>query len=199
MERRGLAAVFMMRIEHGASGRCNRAAVKPACPLWLRRCGRAAGCAADDRPSGTSSCGSAPVCTGLPTCRAAAAASGQCVHGNNLLPKPEPTNFVMTRTFSSGRPNICARTLAQVDHALRGLVQRQRRALPDRGCCVRFKRIVRLSWRDIRLVELDRRARRMRRRDLHGDCPSVAADRKWSSPGRAHRPLQGAVRHSVFP
>src|SRR6266545_6806447 len=48
--------------------------------------------------------------TGLPNCRAAAAASGHCVHGNNLLPKPEPTNLVMTRTFSFGKPNICAST-----------------------------------------------------------------------------------------
>ena len=33
--------------------------------------------------------------TGLPNCRAAAAASGQCVHGHSLLPKPEPTNLVI--------------------------------------------------------------------------------------------------------
>src|SRR5262249_22750792 len=44
------------------------------------------------------------------SCRAAAAASGQCVHGHSLLPKPDPTNLLMTRTFSCGRPNICART-----------------------------------------------------------------------------------------
>ena len=48
--------------------------------------------------------------TGLPSCRAAATASGQCVHGQSLLPKPEPTNLVMTRTFSFGKPNICAST-----------------------------------------------------------------------------------------
>ena len=38
----------------------------------------------------------------------------QCVHGNSLLPKPEPTNFVITRTFSFGRPNICASTLRKL-------------------------------------------------------------------------------------
>ena len=37
-------------------------------------------------------------------------ASGQWVHGHNLLPKPDPRNFVTTRTFSCGKPNICART-----------------------------------------------------------------------------------------
>ena len=52
--------------------------------------------------------------TGLPSCRAAAAASGQCVQGNSLPPKPEPTNFVMTRTFSFGKPNICASTLRRL-------------------------------------------------------------------------------------
>jgi hypothetical protein len=46
--------------------------------------------------------------TGLSNCRAAATASAQCVHGHSLLPKPDPTNLVMTRTFSLGKPNICA-------------------------------------------------------------------------------------------
>ena len=49
--------------------------------------------------------------TGLPSCRAAAAASAQCVHGNSLPPKPEPRYREITRTFSFGSPNICAMTL----------------------------------------------------------------------------------------
>src|SRR5215472_9051939 len=52
--------------------------------------------------------------TGLPSCRAAAAASGHSVHGHSLLPKPEPTNLVMTRTFSFGRSNICASTVRRL-------------------------------------------------------------------------------------
>ena len=81
----------------------------------------------------------------------------QCVHGNSLPPKPEPRNFEMTRTFSFGRPNICASTLALVDHALRRLVQRQRRAVPDRDRRVQLDRVVGLGRRDVGLVELDRR------------------------------------------
>src|SRR5882762_2537044 len=49
--------------------------------------------------------------TGLPSCRAAAAASADWVQGHSLPPKPEPRNFVMTRTFFFATPSICASTL----------------------------------------------------------------------------------------
>ena len=39
------------------------------------------------------------------------------VHGQSLLPKPEPTNLVMTRTFSLGKRNICASTLRMLKTA----------------------------------------------------------------------------------
>src|SRR6267154_1209358 len=43
----------------------------------------------------------------------------------------------------------------EVDDSLRGLVQRQSRAIPDRGGRVQFKRVVRLGRRDVSLVEPD--------------------------------------------
>src|SRR6266536_4460440 len=46
----------------------------------------------------------------------------------------------------------------KVEDPLRLFVDRQHRAIPDRGRRLQLDRIVRLSWRDISLVELDRGA-----------------------------------------
>ncbi len=97
--------------------------------------------------------------TGFPSCRAAATARAQCVQGQSLLPNPDPTNFVMTRTFSFGSPNICARTLLEVEDALRLLVDGQHRAIPGRDRSLQLDRVVGLGRHDVGLVELDRRAR----------------------------------------
>ncbi len=48
---------------------------------------------------------------GRPRTMAAPAASGDCVHGQSLPPKPEPMNRLTTRTRSRGSPNMSARTL----------------------------------------------------------------------------------------
>ena len=78
-----------------------------------RQVALAAACAAGGRLFETSSCGLTTSLTGRPSFRAAATASGVCVHGHSLPPNPDPRNLLMTRTFSTGKPNICASTLRQ--------------------------------------------------------------------------------------
>ena len=159
LERRGLAAVFVVVVEHRPCGRRSRAGARRACRrgvaprrtrCWVR--------------------GRWPTVwniilrlttsfTGLPSCRAAAAASGQCVHGHSLPPKPEPTNFVMTRTFSFGKPNICASTPRRLTTPCDDSYSVSVESIPDRGRRVQLEGVVRLGRRDVGLVELDRRAR----------------------------------------
>ena len=73
--------------------------------------------------------------------------------------------------------------------ALRRLVERQVRPIPDRGRRVQLDRVVRLGRRDIGLVELDRRAGESglgdRRARFAGDAPG----RTWCQRLRDRRRL----------
>ena len=44
----------------------------------------------------------------------------------------------------------------QVDHSLRRFVQRKSLPLPYRGGCMRLQGVMRLKWRDVRVIERDR-------------------------------------------
>ncbi len=63
----------------------------------------------------------------------------------------------MTRTFSFGRPNICARTLLRLTTPCDDSYSVNVGSIPDRSRRVQLDRVVRLGRRDIGLVELDRR------------------------------------------
>ena len=67
----------------------------------------------------------------------------------------------------------------EVDDSLRRVVQRQCRAVPDRGRRVQLDRIVRLGRRDIGLIELDRRARERGIGVAALAVQAVAAGRTW--------------------
>ena len=62
----------------------------------------------------------------------------------------------MTRTFSFGRPNICARTLRWLTTPCVDSYSVNVGPIPDRSRRVQLDRVVRLGRRDIGLVELDR-------------------------------------------
>src|SRR5207248_8622697 len=51
------------------------------------------------------------IFTGRFTCRAAIAARTTCDHADPFEPNAPPTNFEMTRTFSSGMPSVLATNL----------------------------------------------------------------------------------------
>ena len=77
----------------------------------------------------------------------------------------------------------------QVDDALRRLVERQRRAVPDRGRRVQLDGVVRLGRRDVGLVELDRRAGESGLGVAALALQALASGRTWWRPRRARRRL----------
>ena len=87
----------------------------------------------------------------------------------------------MTRTFSFGKPNICASTLAHVEDPLRLLVERQLSAIPNCGRGLQLDGVVRLGRRDISLVELDRRAGESAHRHRRARFAGASPGRKVST------------------
>ena len=85
----------------------------------------------------------------------------------------------------------------EIDDALRGFVERQLRAFPDRSRSMRFERILRLGGSDIGLIELDRARWQTRSRHRRADfAGGTSGRRRWpSSPDR--RPLSGRCRRSA--